>query len=255
MGRLELITDSNLEAGRRVLSDHLVKELTRESTLESGIFCIASQATPWEIATRIVKRLRPADCLYAPWDVLTSKEKVNRAAHDIRWRFAHNNRFDSLIDYVSHRSGDWWNEVKEGTFVEREKWGEDVPYMSRKTFSFWQLCLGGTRLIALDVHVMRGLQKLGVSIPNGYVTPQSRTKGTQKVRKTPNAKEYLRIEEDARALFAQDERFLLANGDVNLALADSVLWWQGAHRGDLDQLYLRGGDRSQTMPYANPPYA
>ncbi len=250
MGRIEGISDLEVDAGRRVLQDHVVKDLNRGSALESGIFCITSQATPWEIAARLVKELRPAGCLYAPWDVLTSKEKVNETARTMRWRFAHNNRFDSLIDYVRDRNDSWWNEIKDGTFVEREKWSEDVPYMSRKTFSFWQLCLGGTRLIALDVHVMRGLQKLGVAVPDSYIIPQARTIGKQKVRKTPDSREYLRIEEDARALFATDERFLLEDGVVNLALADSVLWWRGAHRGDLHQLYLRGGNRSQSMPYA-----
>lgn len=303
---LDKISDREIEEARRVLSDHTVKHLTRESALEAGIFCITSQATPWEKATEIVHCLRErsyncADArnFYSSWDVLSDKNAVQRVIEEKGWRFAHDRRCDELIDYASRQEGRWWEEILNAGSEDREKYSaengsQSIRWVSRKTFSFWNICLGGRDLIALDVHILRNLSKLGVEIGKGYFVPVQRgvrkvdivtleararkeldaEKGMlfspaqfapayaqtlfgerkgQKVRKTPDRDDYLRIEREAVSLFGSDPRFLY-NGKVDLALVDAVLWWRGARGQRRDAPCLIGepeATRTSQLPYSN----
>lgn len=253
------ITDDQVELAQTVLDNHTVDPLNREGALESGLFCICSQATPFEIASKFVYRLReksrPDDIdsrfKYSTIGVLTNPDIVNEASREVGWRFAKGRRFDSFINYFGSIDGEWWPGVRDADFDHRAQLIKDVKWISEKTLDFWMLCLGRNS-IALDVHVMKHLRVLGLNISEEYIVPQRRKTSSQLVRRTPNKREYARIESDARELFSQDERFLLQSGDVNMALVDAALWWEGADRGNQDQRYLFGtGDGSYLiMPYA-----
>ena len=259
--RVQEITDGQIENARIVLENHVVRPLTLEGAFESGLFCICSQATPFEIASRFVYALREtshskemdARQKYSKLDVLIDKDKVNAAALKIGWRFAYKKRFDEFIDYFKRLDGNWPEMVRDAGVEERERFVNDVKWLSNKTFSFWSICLGGTNLLALDVYVMKGLKDLGIDIKDDFVYPVARNIGSQRVRKTPRNREYLIIEREARDFFERDERFLLGDGKVNMALIDAVLWWARANRDTQNQGYLFGnGNMSWLyMPYAN----
>lgn len=256
---IQQISDKQIERAKAVLENHIVNPLTRAGALESGLFCIASQATPWEISSDFIYRLRQAShphdphakFKYATPEVLTDKKRVNAAAHEAGWRFAYANRFDPFIDRFGSRQDEWWNIVKSADTEFRDTYVRNTKHLGCKTFSFWHLCLGGTNLIALDVWVMKGLKELGLEIPKDFIIPRAREDSSQKVRKTPSKAEYLRIEQQAKELFAQDERFQLENKKPDCALIDAVLWWGGANRGEPAQQYLFASDRSELiLPYA-----
>jgi len=266
------ITNEQIERAKTVLENHLVKPLTRAGAIENGLFCIASQATEWELPSRFIRLLRqqsrPQDPdaihKYATLEVLTDKAAVNAAAKKAGWRFPHQDRFGPFIDYFGFRKEPWWDLVKGANSEFRESQVRKIHYMGCKTYSFWHICLGGRNLIALDVYVMKGLNNLGIELNGDFWTPVKRPTDGQRVRRTPPKNEYLRIEQAARELFAQDERFVIGRPTmepkrVDMALVDAVLWWKGANRGDESQRYLFGGDRSGLiLPYAesekyNPP--
>ena len=249
------ITDSEIENARKVLSDHLVNPLNREGALESLLFCIASQATRWEKASNFIYSLRRNsqgdEHKYTSWEDLIDKEKVNAIALENNWRFAYNRRFDEAIDYFQSQRGEWWINIINSDSESREWFCEKIKWLSRKTFSFWHICLGGTNLLALDVYVTKGLSSYGLEINPHFFTPKSRSNEGQKVRKTPSKKEYLRIEYKAKSFFSQDERFLLPSRRLDMALVDSLLWWKGASRKDLNQGNLFGsGVDSWMLPYS-----
>ena len=250
------IKDSEIENGRKVLKDHVVNPLTYEGALESLYFCILSQATPWEKASELIYKMRDvshqkdkdARGKTSSLQVLSNKKVLNRILVENGWRFHHNKRLDESCDHFANANPKILDEIINADENVREKYSY-IKWLSRKTFSFWHLCLGGTNLLALDVYVMRGLSELGINMKESYHTSKSREDG-QNVRGTPSKKEYLEIEAEARSLFSKDKRFL--QGDkVNMALVDSVLWWKGANRGDPQQVYLFGnGTRSWMLPYA-----
>ncbi len=260
---IESIKNWEIENAREVLRNHTVDPLTKEGALENLYFCITSQATPWEIPTKIVNRLReksyPGDPVtkgkYSSWNVLTDNVLVNDTIRECGWRFHHHNRIDESLDYFVSRNDDWWKEIPKADAEEREKYVNQIKWLSRKTFSFWNICLGGRDLLALDVHIMRGLSKIGMEVNRNYFIPVARKKGSQIVRRTPGKEDYLRIEDEARSFFSKDERFIV-NGNVDLGLVDSLLWWRGASRGELYQPSLFdcnsaiGRDMSYTLPYA-----
>ena len=95
---------------------------------------------------------------------------------------------------------------------------------------------------------MKGLNNLGIEINPHYIIPRKRNGNSkQKVRSSPEKEDYLRIEQEAYRLFLQDKRFLLPNGKVDVALVDTVLWWNGANRGNLYQYNLF--NIGSTLPY------
>jgi len=256
---LQDITDDEIEEARRVLEDHIVDPLTKEGALESLVWCISSQAQGWEAASRFVYNLRdmshPGDPdargKYASLMTLRDRDKVVEASRSAGLRFTKANRCGPALTYFSGINN-WWDEIVESEVALRKEYVDRLQWVGNKTYSFWHICLGGTKLIALDVHVMRGLMELGVEMNEYYVVPRARITDTQLVRKTPNTKDYERIEREARNLFSGDERFLLDNGNVDMALVDGVLWWKGANRGNQRQGHLFGNAASWTMPYSGP---
>lgn len=252
---MQQISDSEIKNAQVVLNDHLVRPLNREGALESLLFCIASQATRWEVASRFIYELRKSSHgsteQYATWEDMTDKNKVNEIAQRARWRFAYGKRFDASIDYFKNPPGKWWQDVASADASNREEYCKRIKWISRKTFSFWHLCLGGKNLLALDVYVMRGLNEFGIKMNPYFFTSQPRKTGDQNVRRTPIKKEYLKIENAARDLFSADGRFLLGNGEVDMALVDSFLWWRGANRKGVHQTNLFGnGADSWILPYS-----
>lgn len=248
------ISNSEIESAKRVLEDHVVNPLNREGALESLLFCISSQMMTWERASKFIYALRGAskrdENEYASWDVLTDKDKVNEIAHSSGLRFAYANRFDPSIDFFKNMNGEWWKGVLEANEESREDYCAQIKHIGRKTFSFYHVCLGGTDLIALDVHILRKLAtRLGVNMDEFYYkTKPPGENGHQRRRSTPPKREYLRLENTAREIFSQDERFLKQNGEVDAALVDALLWWDGANRTG-HQGYLFGGETSK-LPYA-----
>lgn len=261
---IESITGGEINEAKKVLEDHVVKPLTEEGALESGIFCIASQANDWEMASKIIYALRDhsgngstnARERITSMKTITDATLVEKIAEKNGWRFHHEKRFTPFINYFSDAPVGWWSQIREAHIDQRTEYVRDIKYIGDKTFSFWNICLGGTKLLALDVHVMRGLTNLGIQMNENYVIPKLRKKktgnGYQKVRKTPPTKDYLRIEREARNLFREDGRFFNdSEGEVNLALVDAVLWWKGAKRQDSGQAYLFSDWReSHALPYA-----
>lgn len=286
---IEQIKDADIDAARAVLQSFTVDRLSAESALESGIFAVFNQASPWERPTRIIYKLREAShpgnkdarANYASLELLTNPVRVNAIAKEHGWRFHHQDRIGSLVQYVSNKGDGWWNEVVEATHEQRGEYTGKVSYLSLKTFSFWSLCLGGTNLLPLDIHVRRQLAQLGVPIderytkykwraarskeqPNGKVadedlllqvepTAKPIPKGNgQYVVDEPAPAEYHRIEREAHALFSKDTRFV-ERGRVNMGLVASVLWWYGANRGESTQYNLPVFSRSQggawKLPY------
>lgn len=251
------IPDSQIETARMVLEDHIVEPITREGALESLFFCIASQAAPWERASQFVYSLRELSHgnkgQYASWRDLTDDGKVKLAAKSSRFRFEYADRFGAAMDYFRSKEGEWWGEIIVADGETRERYCDEIKWVGRKTFSFWNLCLGGNQLAVLDVHVMRGLNELGVEMNPYFFESLKRRNGTkQNVRKTPGKRDYLRIEAEARQIFSRDDRFLLPNGEVDMALVDSVLWWRGANRNGATQMNLFGNvSASYNLPYSS----
>ena len=254
---IDSISDKEIELARIVLGDHTVKPLSHESTLESLLWCIASQALGWEAASSFIYCLRDAShsgdeqarFKVSQRKTLSDKDVVFRASQKARLRFAKGRRFDSAIDYFISQEGAWWERVISSGQAERARYVDEVKWLGEKTFSFWHICLGGTHLMALDVHVMRGLRELDIDIDPTYINSVARSTDAQKVRRTPPRTDYWRIESEARELFAKDKRFAIPYG-TNMALADAVLWWRGAHRGEPAQSQLFGDSTSWKMPYS-----
>ena len=255
---LESISDLEIEKGKVVLQDHTVSPLNREGVLENLLFCIASQALKWEPASKFIYELRSASypndstarLRYSSWDILTDKESVFDVAKKSRLRFANARRFDDAIEKVSSKEGTWWDEVVSADVLMRRKYVDDIKWVGNKTFSFWHICLGGTNLLPLDVHVMKNLRKIGVDLNPDYITPVSRSNDSQRVRKTPLNRIYEWHEAETRKIFSNDKRFLKEDGQVDMALLDAVLWWKGANREVNGQEYFFGAAGSWTLPYA-----
>ncbi len=255
---IETITDHEIVEARKVLEDHIVNPVTKEGAFECLLWCIASQALGWEPASNFVYELRrtshPQDVQaankHSTLQVLTDKEAVFQASLRARLRFAYARRFDSSIDFLSGLEGDWPDTIIEATQETREEYVKKIKWVAEKTFSFWHICLGGTNLLALDVHVMRGLHTMGIQLNTDYINSVQRATDSQRVRRTPNKKDYNRIEDEARWFFLTDHRFLLENEQVDMALIDGVLWWKGANRELLGQYHLFGAAGSWKMPYA-----
>ncbi len=244
-------SDYEIEKARQVLSKHIPEDITKESALELLLFCIASQAMRWELASDFVKSLRQKSFgKYSSWEILINKNLVHETSKEKGYRFHHERRFDCAIDYFQNNDFNS-EEIMNANIKTRREYCEQIKFLGNKTFSFWHLCLGGKNLLALDVHVLRGLNKLGIDMDEYYFASKPRGKGNQKVRKTPNEKDYLRIEDDARNLFSEDERFFISNGKVDMALVDALLWWKGASRNGTMQLYLPGEDFQEFsyLPY------
>lgn len=257
MGKIENISDQEIAHGKKVLDDHVVDKVKIESGLETLFFCIVSQGTTWEVASNFVDHLRAESkkrglngSKYASLEVLNDRPALYAAAKKAKWRFTSGRRFDPSLDYFSQLDHEWWAGIPQAGIEEREKLVKNIKWLGRKTVSFWHLCMGGKNLMTLDVHVMRGLNDLGVELDERYFDPVKRKDGSQIVRHVPSGKDYLRIEAQAKSLLEKDERFSY-DGRVDLALATSVLWWRGANRGDSEQGYLFGsGLRSWALPYA-----
>ncbi|MEK6945612.1 MAG: hypothetical protein AABW63_02365 [Nanoarchaeota archaeon] len=252
------INKEDFEKGSKVLNHHFVEPLTKEGALEAGIWCIGSQATPWEMARDFIYRLRKFSYPDDPnshekisrIEVTTDVSLVNRCSKEVGWRFAYSDRFREFIEYFGklNYDKDWHYEVRDSDGDFREEIVQEVKWMGRKTFSFWHICLGGKKLLALDVWIMKALKDLGVDVPDHFVTSIARNVGSQKVRKTPGKTDYLRIEEEARRLFSKDGRFV-RDGQVDMALVDGVLWWKGASRETRDQTSLFDYEADIRMPY------
>lgn len=253
---IQCFSDQQLTQSKSVLSDHIVDPFSRESAFESGLWCICSQATTYEMASQFIYRLRRSSShnsqfKVSDYSVLTNVDLVDKVSADVGWRFANMGRFKEFIKYFSGFNESDFLKLKFADNALREEIVSNVPYLGRKTFSFWNLCLGGTNLLALDVYVMRGLHNLGLNINPDYFTPKSRSNESQKVRKTPGKIDYINIENSARKIFSNDERFLLENNQTNMALVDSVLWWAGANRNSFFQGNLFGESSAWLiLPYA-----
>lgn len=253
------ISDYEIDNARKVMADHTVRPLTREGALENLFFCIASQGSNWERPTKFVYNLRrksyPGDNTavhrFASWDVLTLRTLVNLAAEESSLRYAYSRRFDPSIDHFAHLPGNWWEEVRDADVDSREKFVKSLKWVSYKTFSFWNLCLGGKDLIALDVHIRRQLKnEFGLDMHERYASPTKRGDG-QTVSSDPQKAEYLRIEEAAKAHFSRDPRFLQPNGRPDCALIDGLLWWRGANRSGLGQgCFFGSGIETWVLPYS-----
>jgi len=250
------ISDYNIEEAKKILDDHIVPEVTQESALESLLFCISSQVSLWEASVKFIRNLRlasyPKDQFsinrIANFDVLTNKSMVNEAARIGGLRFSKHGRFESSIDYFVNENNEWWRDIPNADVDLREEYVKKIKWLGIKTFSLWHICLGGKNLLALDVWVMKGLNNLGIEINPHYIIPRKRNGNSkQKVRSSPEKEDYLRIEQEAYRLFLQDKRFLLPNGKVDVALVDTVLWWNGANRGNLYQYNLF--NIGSTLPY------
>jgi len=170
------ISDQEIEYAKDVQRNFIVQDLNHSSALESGIFAILNQASPWERPSKIIYKLREASypgdknarSKYATPEILHDIKKVNAIAKENGWRFPHQPRLESLIGTYSSRSDNWWEEIKNGTPKQRNETIKNVSYISMKTFSFWHLCLGGTDYLPLDIHVRRQLAKLGVPMKKEF---------------------------------------------------------------------------------------
>lgn len=289
--KLSDIRDYEVSDGADILYAHQVNPQTREGVMENLLWCIMSQATTWEQASKSIFDLRRAchsgngiDPLntYLTMDFMQDLDTVNYYVRQSGFRFHHENRLDGAIRYLSSLPDDSWiEEVVSADSSLRDEYVSRMKGVAQKTFSFWHLCLGGTSLIALDVHVLRGLSQLGLDIPEKYYVPQKRERdvsnvlvqersfeffgaqesfevvegNSQSVRASPKGKEYDHIEGDALKLFSQDGRFFLDSvlgpGSVDAALVDAVLWWRGARRAGQNVDYLFESFSQNSMPYGD----
>jgi thermostable 8-oxoguanine DNA glycosylase len=278
--KIQNITDKEIQEAKEILSAHVVRSLTKESALEAGIFTIASAGTPWDaFPTKLVTKLREISCSTpAKYDILSDQNLLRKLSTDLRWRFHHDNRFSSLIENFKNRPEDWWLNVlnadeKYRAHQTNSKSPEKIKYMAYKTFSFWHLCLGGKNLATLDIHVRRQLnERCNFNLDKNYISHQERPSTQtptghahttfdgsaeeiiattyQRVSVEPPPKAYLEIETRMRDYFSKDERFL-HNGQIDMSLATTLLWWSGAKREASGQLYLEGFEKGHAaLPHA-----
>jgi len=263
MSLISEIKDKEIEEAKKVLSNHIVKRDSPESFLESLIFCIASQATPWERASAIVYHLRDesypgqkdARFKFSSLEIVSNPEKVEEIAKNNEWRFHHQKRFSPAIEFYRNignlpveKLKMYFKEIKNADSDYREDVVGKIKYVSRKTFSFWHLCLGGKNLLPLDVHIRRQLSELGVEMNSDYYTLKRRKTDGQRVVRELDKKEYLRIESKALELFSQDKRFKNGNDKVDVSFVSSLLWWRGARRENC-QMNLFGDMHEIILPY------
>ncbi len=289
--KLEAIKDYEIEDARKVLKDHMPKHLTRESALESLLWCIANQSTNWERPVNFVYNMRSEAAkshpngMYTSWDFMMDKQLVNKIAQDSGLMFYRESRYDYAIDYFRNKKGKWWEEIVNADIQTRKKYVNEIKYLGMKTFSFWHICLGGKNLIALDIWIRRQLQSdfgikdlekyskptiryrkkkevssngfhqldLGLEIIDGGTAPTSyeHPLGRRIMPGLPE-KVYLNVEKKTKEIFKKDQRFILPNGQIDLALVDALLWWRGAHRYGEQSHFLGNGMATFVMPYAMP---
>ena len=172
---IEQITNQEIERAKRVLINHVVPELTHESALESALFAIASAGTIWEkVPTRFIYSLRELSypdlplnesrSKIATLEILSDEQVVTGAAKRSGFRFYHQNRFNTLFSTYRSQNQGWWHEIFEADAETREKYVKSgslhkIRGMSYKTFSFWHLCLGGTRLLPIDIWLRKKLKE------------------------------------------------------------------------------------------------
>lgn len=207
--KLKEISDREVEEARNVLGGHVVQNITMESAIECGLWCIASQATHFEVACNFIYNLREMDGgdrdEVSSMDKLLDKGLVVQAAQSAKWRFAKGGRFDQFIDYFGKKKGDWMQEVVDADSQERRKIVSEVKWLAEKTYSFWHVCLGGKNLVALDTHVMRQSSLLGVNVPRDYYVPvyrESRPHSAVEV-----SEKFRRVNEG--------EKFLIPDGEMD----------------------------------------
>ena len=211
---------------KEVMEAHIVPDKDPRTLWKSLVFCIASsQNLNFERAVALTTSLNDE-----PLARVSNGSFIYSMAHPhLRFR---EDRFSPMFTHVnSHAKG---IEGLTHDFLEdptlREEMVREVNYVGPKTASFWHLCLGGKKLLTLDVHNLRQLAGLGIDMKKGYHTPVPRSSGVTEGKKvviTPPHKDYYRIEQEALELLVQFPE-LCSDGEVNGALATSLFWWAGA---------------------------
>jgi thermostable 8-oxoguanine DNA glycosylase len=218
-----------IEETKRVLKLHVAPDLSARSLYEALIFCIASQRVRFERSVSLVMRTHGATL-----EQLTD----NAFLEDVRKEAGApcKGRFKESLDYMQHYPGgieavarDYLKNPRDmrRTLVKEVKW------LAAKTASFWYLCMGGTKLMTMDVHNYRQMAGAGVAIDKRYFVGQRRTTDDRPITTTPGLSKYEQIEQDVFARF-QDCPTAQNGQGVDGAFVTGLFWTVGAaaHRGD-----------------------
>ncbi|MBI4144637.1 hypothetical protein HY493_00330 [Candidatus Woesearchaeota archaeon] len=212
-----------IDETRRVLASHRVPVINTRSCYESLWFCIASQYSVYERPLDFTRSLHgvPLERLA---DVAFLQEQALQAG------LIYQDRFGPAAEFIAKHPGGIMRlarELLEKPGETRDMLTKEVNFINMKTASFWHLCLGGTKLMTLDRHNYRQLAGLGLDIALEYYVAQPRKKDRRKVLNYPDAKEYARIEEDAKRLLGGEQTLQNCTG-LDCALATGIFWVVGA---------------------------
>lgn len=235
-----------LAESRRVLNLHVVPDFSARSLYEALIFCIASQRVRFERPVSLVMLTHGASL-----DQLTDnaflEEKRRESGAPCK------GRFKEALDYMKERgienvARDYLADPVET----RRTLVKDVKWLAAKTASFWYLCLGGKRLMTMDVHNYRQLHGIGVDVDEHFFIGKRRDTDDRPITTTPGLTKYERIEQDVYARFQGCEAVKNCTG-MDAALVTGVFWTVGAavHRSG-DPRQARLFDLPIQLPFETP---
>ncbi len=221
----EPLSRETVDETSEVLRKHQTQR-TENGLYRCILFCIASQFMTYERACEFVRKFRSTKGL---------QRKLREHVGHLRFK---NDRFSPMLGFVQDYGIEKFIEdLTTKPFETREEVVRNATWINYKTASFIHLCLGGTTLMALDVHNLRQLGGLEMAVDPIYYLGKVRKTGVtkgQRIYESPTTGDYKRIERETLELFAQlNLPFPEFNSDghSNGALITTLFWWAGAKAG------------------------
>ena len=227
-----------LEQANRILAAHVIPEKTRRAYLESLLFCIASQRTSFERPLAFIRLLKES-----PLEGIADAEHLEAKSREAK--LVNSDRFREALEFASAYDGGIERLVENFLLrpIETRRELNRVRYLAPKTASFWYLCLGGKRLMTLDVHNFRQIAGLGIEVKETHYNGKLRSKGKTKgrtVTTNPSIRGYERIEHETLELLENCDLLKDEEGSLNGALITALFWLSGAN-------LTRGNDPRQPV--------
>jgi len=216
------IPDKIVKEGKKVLQDFRIPDHSIRSLYESLIFSIANQRVLVERPTTMIMLTHDAS-LEQLMDVEYVDKKRAEAGCPCK------GRFKDALEYVNGYSGGIEKLAEEylaDPLETRRKIVKEVRWVAAKTASLWYLCLGGTKLMCMDVHNYRQIHGLGIDINKHYYLGKPRSDG-RSITDTPEISKYEQIEQNVLGRFKDCEATMNGTG-IDASLITALFWTFGA---------------------------
>ena len=229
------IAENVVDEAKNVLAGFTIPDMTPRSLYESLIFSIANQRVLVE---------RPTTMLMLTHGASLEQLMDYKYVEQIRAKAGcpQKGRFRKALEYVKRYSGGIEGLAADylaNPLETRRKITDEKMWIAAKTASLWYICLGGKKLVCMDIHNYRQIRGLGIDISKHYFIGKLRGDG-RTITDTPGSTgKYEKIEQNVLGRFKDCD--VTKNGTgIDGALITGLFWMFGA-------IAERGGDAWQRM--------